>query len=47
MKENQKLKTEAAKGEPVNSKLLLTLTQLTLKIRQDIKAKKILILNIS
>ena len=37
-------KTTTANEKPVNGKLLLALTKLTLRIRQDIRAKKVLTL---
>lgn len=47
VKGNKRPKTEATKGELVNSKLLIALIKFALKIRQDIRAKKILTLNTS
>lgn len=48
MRRNKKVKTKAAiNKKPVNSKLLSVSTKLTLRIRQDVKAKKVFILNTS
>lgn len=41
------LRIEAANKKPVSSKLLLALTKLALKIRQNVRAKKVIILNTS
>lgn len=46
MKRRKKLKIKAANKKSANNKLLLGLTKLFLEIRQDIRAKKVLILNI-
>lgn len=48
MKRNKKVKTKAAINEKlVNAKLLFVSTKLTLRIGQDVKAKKVFILNTS